>query len=60
MAYTNCNPSTTTPETAWDLRGLHDDALPTDPQMPNGSSAIEMDTGIVHFWDKENSQWRTF
>ena len=60
MPYTNCSPSNTTLETAWDLRGLSSEDKPTDPQMPNGSSAFEMDTGDIYFWDKANEQWRTF
>lgn len=60
MAYTNCNLAPSTPETAWDLRGLSNDSKPTHDQVPNGSSAFEMDTGDVFFWDKENKQWRAF
>ena len=45
-------------EPAWGLRGLRGDTKPTGAAVPNGSSFIEMDTGDVYLWDKENSQWR--
>lgn len=44
---------------AWDIRGLSTDQKPTEDRMPNGSSFLEMDTGNVYFWDKENQQWRS-
>lgn len=56
--YTNAGGSATTMTTGWDLRGLSTDTKPTGSQIPNGSSFLEMDTGSVYFWDKENSQWR--
>ena len=55
--YSNCNLASTTLQTGWDLRGLSGEK-PTDPQMPNGSTYLEMDTGNVYIWDKENEQWR--
>ena len=55
---TNAGNSNTTIDTGWDLRGLHGDSKPTGNEIPNGSSFLEMDTGDVYFWDKENSQWR--
>lgn len=39
------------------LRGLSSDTKPTE-DIPNGSSFLEMDTGNVYVFDKENSQWR--
>ena len=56
--YTNCNLAPSTLETGWDLRGLFTDAKPTDDQVPNGSSFVEMDTGSVYLYDKENKTWR--
>lgn len=56
--FTNAGDIGTTMTTGWDLRGLSTDTKPTDSQIPNGSSFLEMDTGTVFFWDKENSQWR--
>lgn len=44
---------------ALELRGLSTDEKKTDG-IPNGSAFLEMDTGVVYFWDAENSQWRTF
>ena len=55
---TNAGSSNTALETGWDLRGLSGDTKPTGAQVPNGSSFLEMDTGNVYFWDKENEQWR--
>lgn len=43
---------------AWDFRGLSTDSKPSNNQIPNGSSFLEMDTGNVYFWDAENNQWR--
>lgn len=43
---------------ALELSGLSTDTKPTGEKIPNGSSFLEMDTGTVYFWDKENSQWR--
>lgn len=56
--YTNCNPANSTLETGWDLRGLSGDTKPTHDQVPNGSTFLEMNTGNVYIWDKQNSQWR--
>ena len=54
----NSNANDSTLWTGWDLRGLSSDNKPTDSQLPNGSTFIEMDTGKVYMWDKENTQWR--
>ena len=43
---------------AWDFRGLSLDSKPTTSQIPNGSTFMEMDTGKVYMYDKENTQWR--
>ena len=56
--YTNSNTAVASLQTGWDLRGLHGDTKPTGDDVANGSSFLEMDTGNVYFWDKENSQWR--
>lgn len=56
--YTNSNTAVAALETGWDLRGLHDDTKPTGADVPNGSTFLEMDTGSLYIWDKENSQWR--
>jgi hypothetical protein len=53
---TNASDGDVTITTGWDLRGLHDDQKPTD--CPNGSTFLEMDTGKVFAFDKENTQWR--
>lgn len=56
--YTNSNPATAAPSTGWDLRGLSSDSKPSGAEIPNGSSFLEMDTGDVYLFDKQNSQWR--
>ena len=42
--------------------GLSTDTKPTrmedGKKIPNGSAFIEMDTGDVYLYDKENDQWR--
>lgn len=42
-------------KSAMDLRGLSGDSKPTD--VPNGSTFLEMDTGKVFIFDKENLIW---
>lgn len=39
--------------------GLSTDTKPTE-NISNGSIFIEMDTGKIYFYDKENTQWREF
>ena len=39
--------------------GLSTDTKPTE-NITNGSIFIEMDTGKIYFYDKENTQWREF
>ena len=56
--FNNNNTAVAALETGWDLRGLSSDSKPTGEDVPNGSSFLEMDTGSVFFWDKENEQWR--
>lgn len=53
---TNASDGDVTITTGWDLRGLSADSKPTD--VPNGSTFLEMDTGNVYAFDKENVQWR--
>lgn len=36
--------------------GLSTDTKPTD-DVRNGSVFVEMDTGLVYLYDKENSTW---
>lgn len=55
---TNSNTDDSTQWTGWDLRGLSSDSKPTDSQVPNGSTFIEMDTKDVYIFDKQNTQWR--
>ena len=40
-----------------EYRGLSSDRKPTD-YVGNGSVFIEMDTGKVFLYDKENNEWR--
>lgn len=54
---TNAGHAGTTITTGWDLRGLSSDTKPMDEQLPNGSTFVEMDTGNVFMYDKENSEW---
>lgn len=54
---TNAGHAGTTITTGWDLRGLSTDTKPTDEQLPNGSTFVEMDTGNVYMYDKENTEW---
>lgn len=42
---------------AQELAGLSGDTKPTD-DIPNGSTYLEMDTGNVYVFDKENERWR--
>jgi len=42
-----------------DVRCLSTDTKPTE-NIANGSSLIEMDTGKVYFFDKDNELWREF
>ena len=53
---TNAYDGEVTMDTGWDLRGLYTDQKPTN--CPNGSTFLEMDTGKVYVFDKENTQWR--
>ena len=39
-----------------EYRGLSTDSKPTD--AVNGSTFLEMDTGKVFIYDKQNAQWR--
>lgn len=55
--YTNAGHAGTTITTGWDLRGLSADTKPTDEDVPNGSTFVEMDTGDVYIFDKENTTW---
>jgi len=55
---TNCMTDDSTLMTGWDLRGLSTDGKPTDDQVPNGSTFLEMDTKDVYIFDKQNTQWR--
>lgn len=41
----------------YDLRGLSTDEKPTE-KVGNGSTFLEMDTGKVFIFDKENEEWR--
>lgn len=44
-----------------ELRGLSTDEKPTevgDKTIGNGSVFIEIDTGKLYFYDKENEQWK--
>ena len=41
---------------SWDIRGLSTDQKPVN--VPNGSSFLEMDTGKVYVWDRQNQQWK--
>ena len=41
---------------AVEYRGLSTDSKPTD--AVNGSTFLEMDTGKVFIYDKQNAQWR--
>lgn len=54
---TNASDGDVTITTGWDLRGLSTDIKPTS-DIPNGSTFLEMDTGNVYAFDKENTQWR--
>lgn len=45
------------PDAGLDYRGLSSDTKPTT-NVPNGSTFIEMNTGNVFMFDKENTQWR--
>lgn len=38
-----------------EYRGLSTDTKPTD--VENGAVFICIDTGVIYFFDKENSQW---
>ena len=43
-----------------ELRGLSTDNKPTtigDNTIPNGTVFIEIDTGKIYIFDKENEQW---
>ena len=43
-----------------ELRGLSTDTKPTtigDNTIPNGTVFIEIDTGKIYIFDKENEQW---
>ena len=44
-------------ESTYELRGLSTDQKPTE-RIGNGSIFIEMDTGKVYMFDKENVEWR--
>ena len=48
----------TSKEIVGELRGLSTDTKPIDAD--NGCIFIEMDTGKIYFYDKENTQWREF
>lgn len=44
-----------------ELRGLSTDTKPTtigDKTISNGTSFIEIDTGKLYIFDKENEQWK--
>lgn len=45
------------PDAGLDYRGLSSDTKPTE-NVPNGSTFLEMNTGNVYIFDKENSSWR--
>lgn len=45
-----------TPATDMEYRGLSTDNKPTN--VCNGAVFLEMDTGDVYMFDKENSNWR--
>ena len=38
---------------------LSTDTMPTDG-IANGSKAIEMDTGLIYYFDEEGTQWLQF
>lgn len=41
-----------------DFVGLSTDTKPTESTVPNGATFIEMDTGNVYMFDKQNNTWR--
>lgn len=45
------------PDAGLDYRGLSSDTKPT-ANVPNGSTFLEMNTGNVYIFDKENTTWR--
>ena len=56
MSYTRTGGSWT-----HEYAGLSSDTKPTyaaGKKIPNGSAFIEMDTGDIYLYDKENDQWR--
>ena len=40
-----------------EIYGMSTDTRPIGNEIPNGSIFIEMDTGIIHFYDAEAQQW---
>lgn len=44
-----------------DIRGLSTDEKPTEAynkDIDNGSTFMEIDTGDIYFYDKENNEWK--
>ena len=44
-------------ENSVEMRGLSTDTKPTE-NVNNGATYIEIDTGKIYMFDKENSQWK--
>jgi hypothetical protein len=40
-----------------EIYGMSTDTKPIDNEIPNGSIFMEMDTGIIYFYDAETQQW---
>ncbi len=48
---------TATDDKTYEFRGLSTDVKPTE-RVGNGSIFIEMDTGKVYMFDKQNTEWK--
>lgn len=45
-------------ENCYQLAGNSNEVKPTDNWVGNGSIFVEMDTGKVYIFDKENKTWK--